>query len=173
MRTRLFVIFASLWLWVSAAWAILDPPQILKVGSYTFEISQFLVWDSKDEQGRPVEGLRIYLTVKRGDSEVIFREEGNFYSYGDPNDPKNVSLVNGTDLTGDGEPDVVVAEKMYDPEVTWKFWVFSVGEKFKLLGKIRTVQEGIPTFRGKDGKLKFPEKWEKTDDVHSKNVLGL
>ena len=87
---------AALVLWASAARAIPDPPQIINVGNYTFEISQILAWDSADEQGLPVEGLRIYLTVKRGESELLFRQEGNFYGYGDPSDPENSSLTDGT-----------------------------------------------------------------------------
>ena len=153
MRMRIFFTTLELLFFVfSSVWAFPNPPRVLKVGNYTFEITEMLAWDSKDEKGKSVESLHIYLTITRGESEIKFHEQGNFYFFGDPDDPQNANLTNGTDLTGDGEPDVVIAERGYDSKEDLRFWIFSVGKDFKLLGKVPAAYDDVPSFR--DGKIK-------------------
>ncbi len=132
----------------------MNPPQMAEFGDYKVQIAEVLSFvpsETPDYKG-PVEKGVDTVRITKG-SEQVYYEEGFRYFLGDPNDPENPLLNMGNDITGDGEPDLVITHRSWgengEGELTFK--IFSIGPEFKLLKQMKAKDDGAARFKDLDG----------------------
>jgi len=128
----------------------------------------------KDLQGKYAYGdyeVRTYREQESGEgqlkifkhSEEVFSETGVSYRVGLMYDdiPENSLVKIGNDITGDGQPDLVISHWSGGAHCCFTFYVFNIGEKFQLvdvidngdgdLGKFVDIDnDGVLEFQGND-----------------------
>jgi hypothetical protein len=95
------------------------------------------------------------------DGKLVFKEDGFKYQLGlidsDIPEAKAKLVKPGMDITGSGQPNLVVSQWTGGAHCCFEINVFSLGKDFKLLGKIENDDGGSGEFKDVDGdgKLEF------------------
>ena len=102
--------------------------------------------------------VKIYHDVMEGSFEIIkngvrvFAERGNLFQVGSiyESDKTNSLITIGTDITGDGKPNLVVSEWSGGNHGYYTFYVFNIGSEFSLLDTISNPYTGSADFENLD-----------------------
>src|SRR5579863_9750021 len=117
--------------------AIFSHPE-LKTQRYAFHDYEVRLYGNKDCDAEPesrIAGFEILQGGKR-----VYMQTGYSFAVGYPleqdQSPDSVKIDIGTDLTGEGVPDLLVSEWTGGSHCCYRFHIFALGEKFKAIQSI-------------------------------------
>lgn len=125
----------------------------------TVVIGRFTFKTYENDEGDPPACLQIFH-----DDKVVFREaeSAEHYYLGQPAQPKwkIPSIKNGTDLTGRGNPDVVVSQWSGGAHCCSKHYVFELEPELRLIASIDDQNDDLAHFENANGEYIY-----KTEDA--------
>lgn len=93
------------------------------------------------------------------DGSLVFAEDGYKFRIGHVygNIPEESLIKMGNDITGDGEPNLIISHWFRGADCCYNYYVFSIGEEFKFINKIKAGRSGLSKFKDidDDGVLEF------------------
>jgi len=123
--------------------AVVDPKHLqdeVKIGDYAISVYRDLEIGT---QG-------VLQILKK--NEVVFEEQNHSYYIGliEVSLPENKYLREGNDITGDGNPEIVVSHWSGGAHCCFDYYVFSLGEEFNLIQKFEIDDCSAATFEDLD-----------------------
>lgn len=121
----------------------------ISVTEQTFKDYRVRITKYPDEQLDPMGSL---LEIYKRDAQVFKKNEWRFY-FGHPVDENGANeLVRiGTDITGNGQPNLVISSWTGGAHCCFSFLIFELGDTFRHLATIDTKDSDLAHFEDRDG----------------------